>query len=223
MEKEKTLREMNAGYLWTFFAYNVLLLVAFSSLIDINNLKLESFILIKGTWVVIAPLILFVLNGILSDEQKETISHWKYPHPKPGCRAFTEHAPNDDRVDMKMLIAKHGILPQEPKDQNALWYKLYSKHAEVPVIRKSQQDYLLAIDLCSISFLFLVIASWIVILISPESYKWFYVAFLALQYLVMCVITQNKSRSFVCDVLAHDAEDMAPVKPGDARTSAAAG
>jgi len=204
MTSQKTLKEQNSKLIWTFFAFNAILLyvLAFSPIIDISDLDWKEFISIRGIWLLIIPLVLFILNGLLSSNQKASICFWRLKHPLPGCRAFSVYMNKDDRIDKKHLNSSHNALPELPQEQNAIWYKMYKAHQEESLVKKSHKDFLLARDICSISLLFLLIGGSSSLFLIEGTVKWAYIGFALLQYLVLALVTQNHGKRFVCNVLA---------------------
>ncbi len=199
-----TLKEQNSKLVWVFFSFNIVLfyLLGFSDFFKVEEFEIKSFITVRGVWILIVPLILFILNGIISSDLKASIIFWKWNNPLPACRAFSYYADKDDRIDKNYLIKKYSALPTIPKEQNSLWYKIYKTHQENPVVKKSHKDFLLARDIGSISVLLFVFCGISLLFISPESYKWLYFGFLLLQYLIFAVIAQNHGKRFVCNALA---------------------
>jgi hypothetical protein len=202
--KNKTLKEQNSKLIWTFFSYNVVLfyLVGLSQIVCLSKFDIASFISIRGAWVLIIPLLLFILNGIISSNLKAIIVFWKIKNPLPACRAFSYFADYDDRIDKNYLIQKFNPLPVTPKQQNSLWYKIYKEHQENPIIKKSHKDFLLARDISSIALLFFFFGGVSILIISPHAFKWLYISFLLLQYLIFAIIAQNHGNRFVCNTLA---------------------
>jgi hypothetical protein len=73
-------------------------------------------------------------------------------NPLPGCRAFTEIALNDARVNIDKLkqLFPSGF-PSEPKEQNREWFQLYRKVADRKIVIDSHKSFLLMRDLAAIS------------------------------------------------------------------------
>jgi len=199
-----TLKEQNSKLVWVFFSFNIVLfyILGFSDFFNIEEFEIKSFITIRGVWVLLVPLILFILNGIFSSDLKATLIFWKWNNPLPACRAFSHYADKDDRIDKNYLVKKYSTLPTSPKEQNSLWYKIYKTHQENPVVKKSHKDFLLARDISSISILLFVFCGISLLFISPENFKWIYCGFLLFQYLIFTVIAQNHGKRFVCNALA---------------------
>ncbi|WP_431241488.1 hypothetical protein ACQ9BO_15565 [Flavobacterium sp. P21] len=75
MSSEINLKARNTPILWVFFTFNIILFASFL----FANFKLElvsdlgSILTIRTTGIVVAPLILFVVNGLLSPDLKAII------------------------------------------------------------------------------------------------------------------------------------------------------
>ncbi len=199
-----TLKEQNSKLIWVFFSFNVVLfyIVGLSQVINFSELEIKSFITVRGVWVLIVPLLLFVLNGIVSSDFKAILSFWRFKNPLPACRAFSFYADKDDRIDKNFLTSKFGQLPVFPKEQNSLWYKIYKKHQENPVVKKSHKDFLLARDITSVAFLFFIVGGISMLILSVESVKWLYVIYLLIQFIIFAIVAQNHGKRFVCNALA---------------------
>ena len=199
-----TLKEQNSKLIWVFFSFIFVLfyIVGLSQVINFSELEIKSVITVRGVWVLIVPLLLFVLNGIVSSDFKAILSFWRFKNPLPACRAFSFYADKDDRIDKNFLTSKFGQLPVLPKEQNSLWYKIYKKHQENPVVKKSHKDFLLARDITSVSFLFFIVGGISMLILSVESVKWLYVIYLLIQFIIFSIVAQNHGKRFVCNALA---------------------
>jgi len=204
MSEGKTLKEQNAKMIWTFFSFNALFfyILAIAPILTFKNFDWQEFVLGRGIWLLIIPVILFILNGLLSSDQKAIIAFWKFKNPLPACRSFSVFALKDDRVDFKRLEADFSPLPVTAKEQNALWYRIYKKYQEEHVVKKSHKDFLLGRDMCAIASLFLVFGGIIGIFLISDITKWWYLIFAFIQYLILAIVTQNHGKRFVCNVLA---------------------
>lgn len=201
---EISLKQQNAPYLWSFFCFNfVVFLILFFSLhiqVLIDNFK--TIYTIKTLSICIAPLILFIVNGVLSSNQKAILVFWRFKNVLPGNRAFSFHVHQDHRINVNNLSQLHPNFPIDPKEQNRLWYKLYRSNTTEITVNKSHKDFLLARDLTSMSFLFLLLIGIPSIILTNHNYKWYYFLMLFTQYLIMIRIAQNHGRSLVRNVLA---------------------
>jgi hypothetical protein len=198
----KTLKAQNSNLILVFFTFNVALFYTLTfSEFNYSKIELKTFLLARGVWFLIVPLLLFILNGIISSNYKAILSFWRIKNPLPGCRAFSYYMDIDDRIDKYNLETKYEI-PISPNEQNALWYKIYKKHQENPMIIKSHKDFLLARDICSIAVIFLIFGSIFVLFLVLNPIKWIYIAYLFFQYLMFSIVAQNHGKRFVCNSLA---------------------
>lgn len=204
MTTQINLKKANTKYIWVFFCFNLALIITlfFTSYFDdlLNDYK--SFLSIRFSSIAIAPLLIFIINGILSSNQKAIIVFWRFKDTLPGCRAFTKYGVNDYRVNMDNLQLLHGNLPSTAKEQNALWYKIFKSHNSDLAIQKSHKDFLLARDISSIAFLFLILSGIPFLFIGGLPINWIYFLFLIFQYFLLILVAQNHGRRFVSNVLA---------------------
>jgi hypothetical protein len=204
MTSSKTLKEQNAKLIWTFFSFNVLLFyaLAITPIINFEKFDWQEFVAGRGIWLLIIPLVLFIINGLISSYQKAVITFWQIKNPLPACKAFSVYAKKDDRVDFNKLKSIYSPLPETAKEQNSLWYKIYKSFQDDPMVKKSHKDFLLGRDLTSIALLFLVVGGIAGIILINGSTKWWYLAFALVQYFILAVVAQNHGKRFVCNVLA---------------------
>src|SRR5262249_20213609 len=73
-----------------------------------------------------------VLNAQLSAEMKSRIVFMRWRNPLPGCEAFSRYAKGDARIDLSAIERLCGLVPESPREQNALWYRLYKSVASDP-------------------------------------------------------------------------------------------
>lgn len=151
----------------------------------------------------VLPVVILLLTGLLSHDAKATLVYWKLKNPLPGSEAFTKHAPADVRIDMRALAKNVGVLPSEPGEQNAKWYKLYRLVGDDPAVVEAHKLYLMYRDMAAVS-LFLVplvpLALWSAK--APIASLWAAGAFFFVQYLACAVGARNSGRRLVCNVLA---------------------
>lgn len=204
MEKEVNSKAKNAPQLWIMLLANILIIAGmifpqyYSQLTNDFNVV----ILIRSLGVFIAPLLLFLLNGLLSPNQKAILVFWKLKNALPGCEAFTRLSKRDPRVDIKKLQELHGALPKNPVDQNRLWYKIYKKHSQDIIVSESHRAFLLARDLTSLSVLLIVFMGLPAVVFGIWPVALYYFCFLLLQYFVIVIGAQNRGKRFVSNVLA---------------------
>ena len=147
-------------------------------------------------------LIVLVLSCCLPEKVKNVVVLWKIKNPLPGCRAFTELAKNDPRIDINELSEKYGKLPKGPVEQNRLWYKIYKNKQNEPIILASHGRWLLFRDLGAIALIFLLVLPSASLIPSPGTESAIYSGLLLVQYILLSIAGQNTSKRFACNVLA---------------------
>lgn len=207
MTEKVNLKAKNSSSLWVFFLFNtsIFLGVFFSTNIDaiINNFS--SVLTIRTSGILIAPLILFLVNGLLSGDQKACLVFLRLKDPLPGARAFSKHAKKDSRINFQRLTALHGPFPTSPAGENALWYKLYREHRDEVTVTKSHKDFLLARDIVCMTFLFLVFAGIPMLFLGAFPISLYYLLALVLEFFLIVRVAQNHGKRFVTNVLSIEA------------------
>ena len=176
-----------------------------------NGFAVEGWTEILASTQKLFPLFLiFILTGILnaqtSHNNKARLVFWKWLHPLPGSRAFTEYASMDARIDSDALQNHQNPLPTEPEKQNALWFKWYREFQTEPGILQVHREYLFTRDYACIAFLILFglgpLAFWqMESVMVAGAYS---IALLA-QYLLVRRAARNHGVRFVTSVLAYKA------------------
>lgn len=208
MEKEVNLKAKNTPQLWILLSANILITCGIFFPIYFKEITSEFDIIfiLKGLGASIAPLLLFLLNGLLSSNQKAVLVFWKLKNPLPGSEAFSKLSKEDTRIDRKKLKEIYGSLPKNPSDQNKLWYKIYKKNALDIMISESHRVFLLARDLTSLCFLFIVFIGLPTLIIVNWPLNIYYFSFLLIQYFIVVIGAQNRGRRFVTNVLATESK-----------------
>ena len=211
--KDPYLKGKNVVYLWSFIGVN---LAIFLSLIVSRQFATSS---IDHFWqrvttkdgIIAAsiPLLAIVLTGVLSDAGKARLVFWRWHNPLPGCRVFTELVNTDPRIDVPALRMKHGDFPQDPREQNALWYRLYKGHKTIPLVWEAHKIYLLTRDMTTIAAVFAVVFS-IGLLVASVSRTvlLLYVGVLVAQYILVASAARNYGNRFVLNVLCEESQSM---------------
>ncbi len=204
MEKEPNLKIKNAPQLWVLLSANILILcgLIFPSYFKTLTTGFDIAFLLKALGASIAPLLLFLLNGIISSHQKAVLVFWKLKNPLPGSEAFSKLSKNDTRIDRAKLKNVYGSLPKSPIEQNKLWYNIYKKNSSSMIVSESHRAFLLARDLTSLCVLFVIFLGIPVLIIGQWPISLYYFLGLLLQYLIVVIGAQNRGRRFVTNVLA---------------------
>ncbi|MEN2282228.1 hypothetical protein AAGF08_08820 [Algoriphagus sp. SE2] len=204
------LKAKNTPQLWVFVIGNICILfwMIFPTYLNELSKEIDVLAFLKILGYAIAPILLFLLNGLVSSDQKAVLVFWRFKDPLPGAEAFTNLSKKDYRINREKLKEIYGVLPKRPKDQNKLWYKIYQKNSSNLIIQASQGGFLLARDLTSLSVLFGLFLGIPVLIIGNWPINFFYFGVLILQYLVVCRVAQIKGRRFVNNVLAIESSQV---------------
>lgn len=153
-----------------------------------------------------APLsivLVVVLNGLIDAQTKARLVFWKWHHPLPGSRAFSELAKADPRIDIETIRRKLGRLPRSPQKQNAAWYGLYQSVKHDPSVSTNHREYLFARDYASLSALMLAPLACLGFWYSENSFAALgYAAILILQYLTVRKVASNFGYRFAATAMA---------------------
>lgn len=213
--KKKSLKEKNTPLIVIFIVWCLALYVV--SVISPSDFwdKLQStfkeFNRKDGLIITISPILALILAGLVSSDNKARLVFWRYRYALPGHRAFSVVAKRDARINAKQLAQKMGSIPKGPKEQNSQWYTIYKRYSETPMVVHAHKNFLLARDLCSISFLFALIGPWGLLLHGHGSYIiLFYTSVMLAHYLLLMVVARNHGNRFVGNVLAEFMADKNP-------------
>lgn len=94
----------------------------------------------------VAGVAMLALQELFPRSVKEVLVFWRLRDRVPGCRAFTEIAPKDARVDPTDLALLLPTAPMKPTEQNALWYKWLKASESDPAIADNHRRFLILRD-----------------------------------------------------------------------------
>ncbi len=200
----KTIKERNRRLIATYIIINCLIFFAVHNLYpkEISNYIIEWGKIVG--FIVAANLFVSILNGFLSLKIKEVIVFWKLTNRLPGHYSFSKYAVKDPRISIQHLQDKLGVLPNEPKKQNELWYRIYLQHKDDRPILEIHRLYVLSRDLAGIIIIILFTYSLISLILKVDHYQFSFILFTIylVQYFVLIIVSRNYCRQFVADVLA---------------------
>jgi hypothetical protein len=207
------LKGKNALSLWAFVGANLAICLSLFITKGFSTASIDqlwrSVTKKDGVIAVLMPLLTIILSGLFSDTAKARLVFWRWRHPLPGCRVFTELIQSDPRIDVPALRKKHGEFPQEAHAQNVLWYRLYKEHSGSIVISEAHRIYLLTRDMTALSAVFVVLFS---IATGLDSIGWkiaaFYSGALVAQCLLIATAARNYGVRFVLNVLAEESHSQ---------------
>jgi hypothetical protein len=192
----------------------LILLFVSPELLDTSEL-----VLLRVGATAVLPVVVLLLTGVLSHDAKARLVYWKISHPLPGSAAFTKHAPADSRIDMRALAKNVGVLPTDPSEQNAKWYKLYRMVKNDVAVTHAHKLYLMYRDMAAMSLLSLpLVPAGLWYAGAPPANRWIAGGLLALQYVVCAIGARHSGTRFVCNVLAIHSTTKVKA-PGAAATS----
>ena len=211
MTKTEYLKDSYKSRLYLVAAINVAVfwaLVVFRADLSMIWTLLSSISLKHGFIAVITPIGAFVLDGLLSADTKARVVYWRYTHPLPGSRAFSVHLKKETRADPERLVQQWGVVPNDPAEQNRLWYRIYRSVEKEIRVHEAHRAWLFSRDLTAYTVLFFVIFG-IVTLVSYPLWPigWWYLVGLATQYLTAMTAARNYGARFVRTVLAVASQD----------------
>ena len=164
---------------------------------------LSSISIEHGVIGLFAPIGTFLLDGQLSAGAKAHLVFWRYKHPLPGSRAFSEHLQKESRADPALLAEQWGPFPTEPTHQNRLWYRIYQSIDQEIRVREAHRAWLFSRDMAAYAVLFLFIFGIATFISNVKgTVTAWYLSALALQWLTTTLAARNYAVRFVRTVLA---------------------
>lgn len=94
----------------------------------------------------IAGVAMLVLQEVFPRPMKEALVFWRLRDRLPGCRAFSEIAPADARIDPTDLAVLIPTTPMSATQQNALWYRWLKAIESDPAIADNHRRFLILRD-----------------------------------------------------------------------------
>lgn len=207
--KEPYLKGKNSLYLWSFVSVNV---AVFLSLVVTRHFDGAS---IEGSWMhvtakngivaVSIPLATIIMAGLLNDINRARLVFWRWRHPLPGTRAFSELISTDSRIDVPTLKKSIGKFPRAPQEQNAVWYRLYRKHKMTRSVWESHKVYLLTRDMSVIAALTALLFS-VGVATAGTNLRTtlIYFVLLTVQYALIAKAAHNYGNRFVLNVICEE-------------------
>ena len=199
------LKDQNMRRLLTVVIANVSMFVMLMNADALFSMEFQRLIKDIGALVSTAltvPL-LIVINGIIDPQTKARLVFWRWNNPLPGSRAFSVHAQRDPRVDVIALEYILGKLPEDEREQNKTWYRLYKSVESDPGVAHNHRDYLFTRDYATLAMLFLIILGGLAIYQFDEWSRAFaYIGCLIIQYVVVRYAAVQHGCRFVATALA---------------------
>jgi len=147
-----------------------------------------------------------IINAQLTPFQKARIVFFRWDNPLPGSRAFSHYAPRDPRIDMKAVQAKWSPLPNDAREQNSLWYRIYQQEQETQAVRHLNRSWLFARDYACICVLVFLVLGGLGIFQMPSPTSWsIFMGIVALQFVLARRSAVHHAERFITTVIAQSA------------------
>ena len=203
----RSIKSQNLPSQVTVLVADVIIVAVIAGLLDSDWLSASN--LKHAGSAAILPIAVLLFVNVIPAAWRDRLGHLRWKNPLPGNRAFTEYGPQDDRVDMGALENTRGPLPTVPKEQNALWYKLYKEVENEVSVGESQKRYLLFRDLATMTLTLLVASPALAIPFDWRVAGWAACIF-TIQTLLCAATSRNTGIRFVTNVLVLHSAKEAP-------------
>lgn len=219
MARAKSLKDQNRWQLWLAIVANA---VAFYLLMQWDAITMDGIktLIVKAANILplgLAIVVVTVINGLLNPDAKARIVFLRWRHALPGHRAFSDLAPKDPRIDMDRLKKACGNkLPEDPDEQNKVWYGLYKALKTESSIEHVQRDFLLMRDYaCFVALATIGFGVAAFIELNSIQAASLYVAAMIGQFFLVRQAAANYGRRFVTTVMAEKAASTPAPRPRD--------
>ncbi|MFC4706596.1 hypothetical protein [Paraburkholderia caffeinitolerans] len=198
----KSLKSRNMWWLIAIGIVDVIVLLVMAYHRPLDELTADKSVALRATLSAVLPVPILFLSYFFSHSVKAILVFWRVRNPMPGSRAFSVHAPNDQRIDLAALKKNIGEFPIEERDQNSTWYKLYKLVENDVAVVDSHQKYLMFRDIAAMSILLVPLVPLALYIYGnkPATIAWAAGLF-ALQYLASALAARNNGVRFVQNVL----------------------
>lgn len=206
----RTIKSQNFMWHVALVAADAIILALFVAPDLITSATITQLGLYRAFGASILPVVVLLIVNVMSSALKAMLVYWKPYGWLPGCEAFTKYAPADHRVDLAQLKKNVGVWSEDPKEQNAKWFKLYKMVENQAEIAGAQKDFLMYRDMASFTLVLIVMAP-LGLYFADASFKaiWGAAVLLLVQYVLTAVSAANAGKRFVCNVLSlHSAKKI---------------
>lgn len=207
---ESSLKALNFKWLVALATADAIVLALFVAPELITTATTTQLGLYRAFGAAVLPIIVLLLMNVQSSSMKAMLVYWKPLGVLPGCEAFTKYGPADSRVDMAQLKKNVGAWSEDPKEQNAKWFKLYKMVEDYIEIAGTQKDFLMYRDMAVLSLPLIALAPLGLYVADASSRSlWIAAGLFAVQYLLAAISARHSGERFVCNVLAaHSAKKV---------------
>ncbi|MEO7467040.1 MAG: hypothetical protein ABIV36_08505 [Sphingobium limneticum] len=148
----------------------------------------------------IAGVAMLVLQEVFPRPLKEALIFWRLQDRLPGCRAFSEIAPRDPRIDPTDLAILIPATTMSATQQNALWYRWLKETESDPAIADNHRRYLILRD-CAVLLALLALTTPALLIWTREAPT--HTIMLAAGLLVAYLIVATSARHAACRLVGN--------------------
>ncbi len=214
-KSERSLKSLNLKWLVALASADAVVLALFVAPELITSTSTTQLGVYRAIGTAVIPVLVLLLVNVLPSDVKAMLVYWKPLGWLPGSEAFTKYGPADPRVDMVALRKNVGAWTNDPKEQNAKWFKLYKLVENVTEVAASQKDFLMYRDMAVLSLPLIMLAP-LGLYFADASGKAMALAagMFFVQYVLTAVSARHAGERFVCNVLAlHSARKVTDKAP----------
>jgi hypothetical protein len=203
---DKNLKNSYNSILIIFIVWNVALFIVanngFSTFWEAIGKRITEFKTEDSLFSLLTPLVLVIACGLLPTSWKATLVFWRLKNTLPGCRAFSELAKKDPRIDESLIGSQVNSKLNSTHEENAVWYKWYKAVQNQITVQESHRQFLLNRDLTGIAFLFFVFGSIALFTAGANLLNiCIYSVLTLMQYFIFSLVARNHGNRFVCNVI----------------------
>jgi hypothetical protein len=204
---KQNLNDQNGPWLVAVLVANA---VVFYLVIKSDSLLITGFGALFKEWQAalatagLGAIIVRLLIGQVDELNRSRLVFWRWNHPLPGCRVFTQYGLNDDRYTIDAVTQINGgPLPTDPQQQNARWYAFYAAAQNQAIVLEAHRYFLFYRDYATMSLLLIIAFGgsgfWF---IPSRTTAALYLLALVAQYLLARQAARNYGIRLTRDVLA---------------------
>lgn len=200
---ERSLKSLNMKWLVLLAAADVLIVLLFVAPEVLSGTTLTQVVIGRVLTTAVIPVVVLLIVNVLPHDVKSMLVYWKSLGVLPGCESFTKYGPSDRRIDMTVLKKNIGVLPTDPSEQNATWYKLYKLVTNEPEVAEAHKLFLMYRDMAVMSLPLIVLVPLSLHLVGATNLAtWMATGLFVVQYLLTALSARWSGIRFVCNVLA---------------------
>jgi hypothetical protein len=212
---DKTLKGSYMKWLVGLAFLDVLVAVLAIAPDSVNSASILRLILTRGLLALVLPVLVLLVVNVLPHDVKSMLVYWRPRGTLPGCEAFTKYGPRDIRIDMLALKKHVGVLPSDPPEQNAKWYRLFKLVEAEPEVFDAHRSFLMYRDMAVLTLpLIVLVPATLYVIGASAKVSAFGAGLLICQFIVTATSARWSGIRFVCNVLAvHSTKKWPIAKP----------